>query len=349
MKYQCVECKYSTDDRRLWYSHKKSQKHIINSDKATKKTTNDPKTSSNNPQQSSKNGNSKINKCMYCEIEFKQSCHLSRHLKNCFKKQYDNNLLKDEFEKYKINKENELVTKLSEEQLKNENNILKEKIKNYENEKKHYETHIETLKHENQFQKQLIECAGGIINKSMNTMSYLLLNYNNAPQLKELTDYSIISKNTDSLIENLIFYHKKGKIDKYIGDFLVLQYKKDDPKLQSVWSSDTERLNYFIRELTNIPNTIIQEPKDTLKWLIDKKGIKVMNNIIDPLLNYIHDIGVDYINRKDKEINKMETNDALDLLSKMQEIGNINCGIKNKSISKNINKYMAPHFYLNKE
>lgn len=192
-----------------------------------------------------------------------------------------------------------------------------------------------------------------MIKKSMNTMSYLLLNYNEAPQLMSLPDYSIISKNADTLIDNLIHYHIKGKFDKYIGDFLVQHYKKDDPKLQSIWSSDIERLNYFVRELFNTQSKehdnknpeLLQKSTKTLNWLIDKKGIKVRKNIIDPLLDYIHDIGVKYLFEKNKGIENLDVKEATKLISKMQLIGEINCEIRNKTISNNINKYIALIFF----
>lgn len=360
MKYNCEHCNYSTDDKGNWSKHKKSQKHIKNSNKDNKTTTINTATSQphlthtiintqrklEEVKKNTESNKKKVYKCTYCENNFSRLDSLNRHLKCCSEKKSKHGLLEMEYEKYKVEKENEIKIKL-----------LEEKLKSSEDKLKSYENHIETLKHENKFQKQLIESAGGMIKKSMNTMSYLLLNYNEAPQLMSLPDYSIISKNTDALIENLIHYHKKGKFDKYIGDFLVQQYKKDDPKLQAVWSSDIERLNYFVRELLNNPlqdkndkNLESKEKsKKSLSWLIDKKGIKVRRNIIDPLLDYIHDIGVKYLNEKNKEIDNLETDQATKLISKMQEIGEINCQIKNKTISNNINKYIAPHFFLNRE
>ncbi|ARF08374.1 hypothetical protein Catovirus_1_424 [Catovirus CTV1] len=332
MKYDCICCNYSTNDKGNWSKHKKSLKHIKNSNKVDKTTTSlsDPNPTLIRPLSEGVVFKKYI--CQHCGEVFSVKGNLSRHLKYC--KQNEYKLLQKEYEKYK--KDNEADTKIK---------ILEEKLKSCQN-------HIEILKTENKFQKQLIESAGGMIKKSMNTMSYLLLNYNDAPQLEALNDYSAISENTQSLIENLIHYNKQGKIDKFIGDFIIRQYKKDDPKFQSIWSSDIERLNYFIRELiNNNPNqqeSKVELTNKSLNWLIDKKGIKVEKNIIEPLLNYIHDIGVKYLNEKAKEIDTTSADDAVKIISKMQEIGEINCGIRNKTISNNINKYIAPHFFLNK-
>ena len=305
-----------------------------------------PQQSLNNPQKSL---NDMVNKkyiCDYCEQNFTQSCHLSRHSKICREKNLKLIELETEFEKYKQVNEFEKYKK----EMESEIILLKEKLRSVED-------HNKTLKNENKFQKQIIESAGGMIKKSMNTMSYLLLNYNNAPQLQSLVDYSNLQKNNDLLIKDLIHYHRKGNLEKYIGDFIIKQYKKDDPKLQSLWSSDVERLNYFIRELINnnkdSNNTFNASAtkiiKTKINWVIDKQGIKVRKSIIDPLLDYIYGIGLRYLHEKNKQISELEIEESNNVLSDMYEIGTINCGIKNKSLACNINKYIAPHFYLNKE
>ena len=389
MKYSCINCNYQTDDKGNWSKHKKSQKHIKNSNKDTKTTTIDSKmTPYKLPDDSSKtpttinkiiqktNINLEIDKykCDHCYKKYSKSCNLQRHLKTCVAKKHT--LLETEFEKYKKEKDNEIRIILLEEKLKiaeskkqnlenlmeNEKKILAKHIDDIKNQ---YENHIHTLKNENNYQKQLIDSAGGIIKKSMNTLSYLLINHNNAPQLEALPDYSVISKNTEFLINDLVHYHKKGTFNKYIGDFIIKQYKKDNPNLQALWSSDIERLNYFIRELinnngnNNIDNDNIKlkltdkktgnSTEHQFNWVIDKKGIKVRKFIIDPLLKYIHDIGVKYLNEKNNEIEFLEKYDATKILINMQEIGIINCGIKNKTLACDINKYIAPYFYLNKD
>ena len=73
-----------------------------------------------------------------------------------------------------------------------------------------------------------------------------------------------------------------------------------------------------------------------------------MESIIEPLLQYIQKIGTKYIKDKGKEIDDVEINESINIGKNMQEIGIIICGIKNKSIALAINKYIVPHFYLNK-
>lgn len=363
MKYSCNYCNYDTDDFGNWSRHKKSKKHYNNSNELTKLTYTDSimtpsrlrhdstMTPTCHIKKNDEGSQKKKYNCEYCDKIYSKSSNLSRHLKGCMSKKHS--LLENQFEIYKKEKDIEIKGKNTECQIK----IMKEKLKALEEKNKTLENHIDTLKSENIFQKQLISSAGGMIQKSMNTMSYLLLNYNNAPQLQELQDYSIITKDNETLIKDLIHYHKKGKFDKYIGDFIVKQYKKDDPNSQTLWSSDVERLNYFIRELINnnkdSNNTFNASAtkiiKTKINWVIDKQGIKVRKSIIDPLLDYIYGIGLRYLHEKNKQISELEIEESNNVLSDMYEIGTINCGIKNKSLACNINKYIAPHFYLNKE
>lgn len=75
------------------------------------------------------------------------------------------------------------------------------------------------------------------------------------------------------------------------------------------------------------------------------------NYIIKPLLNYIMAINMEYINKKNKEIEDEE--EDLDNNSKklkeMQTLASINSEIKNSKLSSEINKYIAPHFYFDKK
>lgn len=339
MKYNCTYCGYQTENKSAWCTHKKSQRHI-----KLEKITKEKELLINNSK-TDVNIESIIQKS---EIELlKERLRSTENEKKMIQERLDDTI-------------NQYENRLTEAKHNYE--------KQHDNTINQYENHIDTLKIENSFQKQLINSAGGLIQKSMNTLSYLLLNYNNAPVLTELPDYSIISKNVDCLIKDLIHYYNKNKLDKHIGDFIVQQYKKKDPESQSFWSSDVDRLNYFIRELINDTKqpepkpknqklkTILNKNGDTKKednkkiqWVVDKKGIKMTEYIIDPLLHYINGINTNYINKINKEINDnfdIKTNSKL--LENITAVASINCDIKNNKLSNNINKYIAPHFYLEK-
>lgn len=213
MRYSCVTCNYETDDFGNWSRHKKSKRHVQKNNQSNKLTCTDSCLTPTRLQSDSDSApyknrqslkNIKSNKvenkfeCNYCGNNYSKSSNLSRHLKFCISKKH--NLLENQFEIYKREKDIEIKEKDTECQLQ----IMKEKLKILEEKNKTLENHIDTLKSENNFQKQLISSAGGLIQKSMNTMSYLLLNYNKAPELLALNDYSVISKDTETLIKDLV-------------------------------------------------------------------------------------------------------------------------------------------------
>lgn len=314
--YKCDLCNYETTFHGTWYNHKNSKKHklLIEQQEINDNEMNNKKII--------KSKTDKLKKDHEIEL-LKQKIKYLENEKKIFSKQLESN---------------------------------KEQL---ESTKEQFENHIETLRLENKFQKELINSAGGMIQKSMNTMSYLLTNYNDAPCLSQLNDYSVMSKSIDYFIKDLIFYMKKNMLDKYIGDFIVKQYKKDDPKLQAMWSSDTDRLNYFIREFINNKDLVIMEDKKTKKnqkstkinqlhWISDKKGIKMANHVINPLLNYICNINAQYLLQKAKDNELLDLDKVRNNLEDMQIIASINSEIKNNNLSKNINKYIAPHFYFDK-
>jgi len=311
MKYNCSVCIYETNDRSSWYNHNISKKHI------------------------------KL-------IENAKNKHSDQQNLNLINKDHEVELLKErlramENEKKAAENERNIYKLQLEEVKKQHEKELENTITLYEKRVEHVSKQVRILENQTQFQEQLINSAGGIIKKSMNTLSYLLLNYSNAPHINKLDDYSIISKDMDDLITNITFYYDKNKLDKYIGDFIIKQYKKNEPENQSLWSSDTDRLNYFICE-------IMKKQDNKKQWILDKKGIKMTNCIIKPLLDYIAEINSNYIIKKNKEIEDREhTDEGLKILKEMQILASVNSDIRNNKLSASINKYIAPHFYFDKQ
>lgn len=142
-----------------------------------------------------------------------------------------------------------------------------------------------------------------------------------------------------STIISIIYYHNENKLDQYIGNFLVKHYKTKDPKQRSNWNSDTSRLTYINRELVN------NKPN----WVIDKRGVKMTNIIIDPILEYIKKLSQTEINELKDELED-EDNEHLrnKIINKMTSFSEIIKNINNKVLSKEINRYLAPHLYFDK-
>lgn len=312
MKYNCTPCNYSTSNKFCYGKHLKTKKH--------------GKTIQTDPEGTRLEPVWNLYQCRFCNITCSTSGSLSRHGKTCsVKKQIIAN--------YK-------------EQIGHLNITINEKEKEIE-----HLTNINCmLCTENKHLKGLVNNAGSIIKTSVSAMSYVIKHYKDAPPLEGLKEFAMIKdvqddeddENSDdnNFVQTLLYEQKNQHLDAYIGDFIIKTYKKEDPKEQSLWNSDSVRLTYIIRELINNKNT---------NWVVDKKGIKITQYIIDPLLDYIKNVVQDFILERatfhhfDEFDTKIEK-----LLEQLNISAQIIKSIDDKLLSNNINKYIAPYFYLSK-
>lgn len=338
MKYHCVICNYDTDILFSYNKHLKTQKHFINvTDHANSKQI--QKQFKLHSAQQQKIIKKEIN-CEFCEKLFSSPSNLTRHKKTCPKKIKIETYTLSEIEK----RDQEIIR-------------LKEQ---YQREKEQYQRDLELREkmHQQMHQqrqeeivhlKSLINNAGGVIKTSVSALSYVVKNYDKAPALKQIKDFSYLEcADSDSnddcgdendLSQTIIKCHGNKTIVDYLGNIIVQAYKKDDPSKQSIWNSDATRLTYMIREL-------IDKKPD---WLVDKKGVKTTKFIIDPLLEYIRQLMADFIEENRLE-NFLHESDWR-MRRRMDDLnvaGEICYNIKNKILSEQLLKHIAPHFYLNK-
>ena len=319
MQHNCNLCNYSTNRLYSYNKHLQTKKHV-------EKVNNETKYQSHtkNTPLSYLSNTDNLNKCVYCGKKYSNSSSLARHKKVCSEK-------------------NQLETKYISEINKKEQEIT------------HLKEIIDMLKNENKNFKSLVNNAGAVIKTSVSALAYVALNYDKAPLLKGLNDYSYIKEqnidddNDDDddgnsldefdLIEILVYHNKKETIQDYLGNIIVEAYKKKDPRKQSIWNSDTTRLTYIIRDL-------IHKKPD---WTVDKKGIKTSKYIIEPLLEYIREQLAEYVleNTVDKYVNLSEYK-LKQHMERINSCGQIIANIDNKTLSKLVLKYIAPHFYLAK-
>ena len=130
------------------------------------------------------------------------------------------------------------------------------------------------------------------------------------------------------LIDSLFHHNYNGTLYRFLGDFLVNSYRKDNAQEQSMWCSDVYRATYIIREKEETGN----------KWNIDNGGEKLKKIIIDPLLEYITTEMNDYIS---KFLPKGDV--PYDVL---QELDKIKQSIKDNSLAVSVIKYMCPFFVI---
>lgn len=203
--------------------------------------------------------------------------------------------------------------------------------KNACSEKMNLEKENNILKRENKIYKELIKLL--MPSKSLNYYEFITTNYINSPALKDKQPHTNIieSKTKIPFIIIIILSYKKKTLVKLISDYIIKLYKKDNPKIQSLWSTDVSRLTYLISKQKNQKETV---------WIYDKKGIKVKEIIIEPILSYISNELINFAKENAKSIDESMINNLV-LLIDIKDL--IDKGI----LANNILRYITPWFSIN--
>lgn len=199
---------------------------------------------------------------------------------------------------------------------------------------------IAQLKSENAHLKEIVKTAEKIVTSSVSAMTYALKNYNEAPLLKTIENCEDINRKKDDakkFVRILAYEYKNKHLDAYIGDYIVELYRKEDPANQSIWNSDTNRMTYLIRGIL---------ANNKVDWKIDKKGVKTDELLIAPILDHIDKEIREYMSTLKIDYgSEMQIREAMELINNTSAITK---SIEMKSLNKEILKYIAPYFYLNK-
>ena len=295
--------------------------------------------------------------CEHCKKSFVHSNTLISHYEKCksiknLKIDYENKI--KEIQNQCDNKVNELQLKM---ELKDEKIELKNKeIQSLEKQVESKSKEVYTLQNTVEYFKSMLSASGVIINKSVSTLQYVINTYKTSPPFKIMDNIPSIENNggdydndapddTDPITKNtkfveiLIYKYKNDSLIKYLGDFIIKNYKKRDPKLQSIWNSDTARMSYIIRH---------QIDENNAEWRSDKKGVLATKIAIDPLLKHIGESIVKYYASPNMQMN---LNDASyeSLYERVEGVTKMKQYIEEKIVSASILKYIAPYFYLTKD
>lgn len=258
--------------------------------------------------------------CDYCKSNFSRIDALTRHEKTCNKKNNEITKLKNELEKQKYDYE-----------LENKMNLLQIEIDKYK-------TESEYFKAENAYHKQMLNEAGGLVKKSVSALSHIVHNYGSAPTIEMLNieDMEDLEQNNKKLVEDVISAHKHKTLDQYLGDSIIKLYKKDNPEDQSVWATDTNRLTYLIKELM---------VNKSSNWIVDKKGIKTKEYLIDPLLEHIKELIISYQkNSMNLSTNVVEIEYIIEINKRILKIVD---DIDDGNVGNNLLKYISAHLFFN--
>ena len=248
-------------------------------------------------------------RCTNCNRQFNHTSNLARHQKFCMA-----NIIKE----MKIDHQNEVK------ELKNKITVLEDKLIMMTN---HYD-----------YLKSLVNNAGSMVKISVNALSYAVQNFNNAPAIVSFNNFALLqTEEKYTIVEIAIYNHKNGKLPSYIGHAITSEYKKKDPREQSIWNTDTSRFSYIIRECIN----------EKLEWVIDKGGLKFTDVSIGPILDYLKNLLNKHLADRSKLFLRKDTN-VISLQSELNVVNDILNKIADNSLAIETIKYITSSFYLNK-
>jgi len=204
MKYNCSQCKYATDDKSNFNKHIKSTSHT--------------------PLPSSVNiGKHTSFVCQACNKVYSSKQSLSRHrLHYCTVIQNQDN----------SNYQYTMTQESGVSGLLNENNELKEQVSDLSNQVKV----LIQMMSENKMVpiNNTTNNTNNTTNYNLSVKNYIQKKYPNAPALKGVTDYSQLLYKNYTLMDTLVYNYENNNLHKYIGNFIIKCYKKDNPAEQSM-------------------------------------------------------------------------------------------------------------------
>ncbi len=339
MSYYCDTCDYKTEDKRNYHKHTKTKTHLKKNVIKPKNCTLSESSDDNNYLHHDNELSSKkytpdlaIFCCNNCKKNFSQKSNLSRHRKKCDLVNIDINNIKELQLKLEFaEKEKEMLKKIELEK----DNLIKEKSELLNKFMNNANTIINKAHDNSKITTQAMQ------NISMSALKYANEKFKVAPVLLPIDNFNINNldfknkEDREQLLEVLIYNAKLKSLDKLIGDHIIKNYKKENPKDQSIHTTDCSRLNYLVRELfENVPS-----------WEVDKNGIKICSKIIKPLIDKCIELLLEY----QKELLDEMYNGNYSNKDTVNSIINLLMSIDKGSLENDINKYIAPHFNIVKK
>ena len=341
MSYMCNCCNYTTNIKCNYDRHMKSVSHNDNYKTHTIRV----------KQQKNKHRDAFV--CDICKKTFSRNFNLERHKNttcdnkklytedelNAAKLMIENDFLKKEV--IELQKRGNEINTVTTAKLMAENDFLKKDA-------------VERQKREEDFKKYILSAGKKSIEHNVSVKTFVCNNYPDAPPLASSNDYSKLKFDklnkelttsipedeleNEAAISTIINRFKHKILHKYLGDFLINEYKKENPEDQSMWNSDASRLTYVIKLLMD---------DNSSAWKADPKAGTIKNNIIVPLLEYIKQFITTYTAHCVRNLQK-NPETFITLMENIKSAKLIDDNITNGNLASNILKYITPHFTTQK-
>lgn len=314
MPYFCETCNYETDKKTNYDKHMETLKH----------------------KEKLVDAENKSYPCEYCDLSYAHRQSLFNHKKKCRNRPQTSEISEL---KQKLQEKEQENAQIMKQLLAEKDKQLQEKNKQIEEIKQEKQEIKQEKNKEIEYHKSLTKQAGQLVGaiavKSVNALTYAMTNFNDAPCLMPLKDYSVIREDTEeeSFEEKIVYKYKTNQIVKYLSQIIVGLYIKNNPDQQATWNTDVSRHHYIVHD----------KDGDDIVWMKDKKGLRCKKKIVVPMLLYIRKLMENYLSTLNKT--------AADKVTNYETIGNIALiigKIDKGSIANEMIKEMAPYFVLDK-
>ena len=251
MKYICKNCDYETYDKSNYNRHLKSKLHLTNNISDYILEQKKQKLKEQKKLKIIEDDRKFI--CNKCNKEFSFSSGLYRHKKKCQIKltivgEKKENIILKKQENDAIKTLQASIDKLTEVMIKfNDNNKTQKITNNYVTVKYITHNNINTPGLEEFDYSQIFNKYNAILgveeeedNSKSESDNSNSEDNNNQVLIKE-------NKFDKRLMEQLIMHYKNKTLYKYLGNLLILFFKKDDSYQQPIWTSDIARLSYLVK------------------------------------------------------------------------------------------------------
>jgi hypothetical protein len=205
---------------------------------------------------------------------------------------------------------------------------LKKQIKELKNDKEYLKNTTSDVVAAVKYSTSATSEAVTAVKYATSALKFVTENYSNAPLLTAMPNYLAIKKNCGErdLARVYCEFYRDGTLVRYLAQFFLDHYKKENPEEQSIWNTDCSRLSYVVKTIVN------NQPS----WITDKKGVELKKQVIKPLFDHIEKELYGFLNNPKNLVYTNLINSCTLLIQDIQS----------SVISDELIRYLAPHFQI---
>lgn len=170
----------------------------------------------------------------------------------------------------------------------------------------------------------------------MSALKFARQNYPDAPVLVKYNNMDAIKLDKEYGVgATMIWHDENSTLAEAIGGIILKEFKKEDPRFQSLWNSDFARVAYIIMDDVN----------NKKQWIVDKGGVRVQELLVDPILFHIRGKLIKRSVRKAKGLAE-DFHNPEKYINQMNQCNILIKKIDNKTVASKIMKYLSKFLHI---